>query len=86
MEIKFTAVIESDEIEKGKKIYTGWINEISNVIAQGETIKEVKIDLMKLLRIRLELNRRNTKSASDQLENCTFVEFDFELRHAYIVE
>jgi len=78
-EIKFTATVESDEIYENKKIYTGWMNEISGVIAQGDSVEEVKNDLLKLLRIRLELNRRGMKYASDHLKNCMFVEFDFEL-------
>jgi hypothetical protein len=51
IDIKVTANVHKD----GERQFTGWVKEIRGVVAQGETLKEVGDELLKMLRCRLML-------------------------------
>lgn len=46
-------------IKENKNAFTGWINEIKGVIAQGNTKKEVKKELLKILQIKFDIEIKN---------------------------
>ncbi len=73
MEIKLTATIFQD----AKNLFTAQINEIRCVVAQGETLNEAKQELLKILRIKLELERK--KQIAVHSENVTTEEYNFIL-------
>ena len=53
--------------------FTGWIIEIKGVIAHGDTLEEMKSELLKLLQIKFEAERdRNLKSADGTKEETEF--------------
>lgn len=70
MELKLTANI----LEENKNCFVAWINEIKGVVAQGESIEEVKQELLKVLSIKLEIERKASKSIND--ENLITEEFN----------
>ncbi len=70
MKIKLTATIIQDD----ENLFTAWINEIRGVIAQGETMEGVKKSLFKLLRIKLELERK--ANTVKQAKNVTTEEYN----------
>ncbi|MEP7169103.1 MAG: hypothetical protein ABI855_06995 [Bacteroidota bacterium] len=49
-------------IEESPGNFTGWINEVEGVIAQGKTVQEVREELLKILRIKWEVERRERKT------------------------
>jgi hypothetical protein len=51
IDIKVTANVYKD----GERQFTGWVKEIRGVVAQGESLKEVGDELLKMLRCRLML-------------------------------
>lgn len=62
MELKLTA----DYIqEPGNNGYTGWINEIKGVIAHGDTIEEMKKELIAMLAIKFDVMRQITEKNKD---------------------
>lgn len=56
MEITLTASI----LRESDTRFTAWINEIRGVVAQGESIEEVKRELFKMLKIKLEIERKDS--------------------------
>jgi predicted RNase H-like HicB family nuclease len=54
----FTAIFESAE-EGG---YIGWIEEIPEAMSQGETLDEVKANLLDALKLVLEVNREQAEN------------------------
>jgi len=46
-------------MQEGEKCFTAWINEIRGVVAQGESMEEVKAELFKMLRIKFDLERKS---------------------------
>ena len=71
MELKFTATVFKD----AEKVFTGSINEIKGVIAQGETLDEVKNELFKILRIKFEIERK--KHLMQKSDKVTTEEYNF---------
>ena len=55
--MKFTAIIEKGEIGW----YVGQVEEIPAALAQGETIEEVKENLLDALKLILEVNKELTE-------------------------
>lgn len=54
MEITLTATI----IQEDKNSFTAWLNEIKGVIAQGDSIEDVKTELIKVLKIKFDIERK----------------------------
>lgn len=48
----------SATIEKNGGVFTGWLDDIKGVIAQGNSIEEVKEDLIKLYQIKKEVEKK----------------------------
>jgi len=73
MKITLTAEIIKEPGDNG---YTGWINEISGVIAYGKTVDEAKKELIRMLGIKLKVDgeRRKNYKRDDNLisEELTF--------------
>ena len=58
MEITLTASF----VKESDTRFCAWINEIRGVVAQGETMEEVKSELFKMLRIKLDIERKESIS------------------------
>lgn len=56
MEITLTASI----VKESENRFSAWINEIRGVVAQGESLEEVKSELFKMLRIKLDIERKES--------------------------
>lgn len=48
----------SATIEKNGDIYTGWLDDIKGVIAQGSSIEEVKSELIYLYQIKKDVEKK----------------------------
>lgn len=48
----------SATIYKTGRIYTGWLDDIKGIITQGNSIEEVKTELLELLQIKTEVENR----------------------------
>jgi len=51
-----------DIVEEGDGQYVGWFNEIDGVVAQGSSHKEVRDELLKVLRIKWDIEREEKAS------------------------
>ncbi|MCF8374270.1 MAG: hypothetical protein K9H64_21795 [Bacteroidales bacterium] len=49
--------LTAEVLEQPGKGYTAWLREIKGVIAYGNSIANVRDELMKMLRIKLEVDR-----------------------------
>ncbi len=54
--MKFKLTGEIHEFEGAG--YTGWINEMPGIVAQGQTIYDVRMELLNLIRIKYEIINR----------------------------
>ena len=60
MKITLTASI----LQESDNRFTAWIEEIRGVVAQGETLEEVKSELFKMLNIKLDIGRKENAKRS----------------------
>lgn len=60
MELTLTATFIQEGPENG---FTGWIDEIPGVIAYGDSFEKAKSELMKMLSIKMKLERERAKEA-----------------------
>lgn len=57
-----------DTFKESDSRFTGWINEIDGVVAMGNSPEEVRDELLKILRLKWEIDRQDKKSHKSQLE------------------
>lgn len=74
MEITLTADFVKEPDNNG---YTGWINEIHGVIAYGATLEDAKRELIKILNIKLRVERDRVREERSGSENVIKEEFKF---------
>ena len=69
-----------DIIAESDNRFVGWLNEVDGVIAQGESHQEVRDELLKILRIKWDLERQD-KAAKPRHENyhATTEEFNLQI-------
>lgn len=56
--------LTGDFIHNDESGYIGWIREIKGVVARGETLNEVKNELNKVLRTKLQLENSKTEKVT----------------------
>ena len=71
-----------DIVEESSTKFVGWLNEIEGVIAQGESKEEVRSELIKVLRIKLEVERKDKASKKHVTNNTHTEELNFQLAEA----
>lgn len=58
-------------IEETPNQFVGWLNEIDGVIAQGESEQEVREELLKMLRIKWDVERKHKVAKSSNCQSKT---------------
>ena len=59
MKVKLSISIFHD----GDSIYVGWFDQVKGIVAQGKSNEEVKSELLKLLRIKFEVDMIQSKGS-----------------------
>jgi predicted RNase H-like HicB family nuclease len=73
MKFKLTA----NFLQEADNVWTAWINEIRGVVAQGESLQEVRDELLRVFRVKLEVEREEQKKRMVSLcDNITTEEFN----------
>lgn len=55
-------------VKEGEHGFTGWINEFAGVTAFGETIEIATDELLKVLKVKFEAERRRVKDQIDTMD------------------
>lgn len=59
--------------------FTGWINEIDGVVAMGETHQEVREELLKILRIKWDMDREEKNKERKTSDSVQTEELNLQL-------
>ncbi len=68
-----------DLVQENENQFVGWLNEIDGVVAQGTSHSEVRDELLKLLQIKLEVERKEKEEKDQMPANTKTEELIFQI-------